>query len=133
MYPLVKTEFVYEDDGDNRPQVITKEIPFATTELAKLRKDFARTARESETEYVWRVPLSGGGGILLSEREAEGYWGPGVFLTTGDCRAPWSLTEGCVLGGGVEPAGEGGSPGHNGHNGSVAGKCAESGLSSDDL
>jgi len=60
MYPLVKTEFMYEDDGDNRPQVITKETPFAATELAKLRKDFARTARESETEYVWRVSLSGG-------------------------------------------------------------------------
>ena len=82
MYPLVKTEFVYEDDGDNHPQVITKEIPFAATELAKLRKDFARTARESETKYVWRVSLSRGDGILWSEREAEGYWGPGVFLTT---------------------------------------------------
>ncbi|XP_075302410.1 LOW QUALITY PROTEIN: uncharacterized protein LOC142365467 [Opisthocomus hoazin] len=93
MYPLVKTEYVYEDDGDNCPQVITKEIPFAATKLAKLRKDFARTARESETEYVWRVSLSGGDGILLSEREAEGYWGPGVFLTTGDRRAPWSLTQ----------------------------------------
>jgi len=93
MYPLVKTEFVYEDDGDNRPQVITKEIPFAATKLAKLRKDFARTARESETEYVWRVSLSGRDGISLSEREAEGYWGPGMFLTTGDRRAPWSLTQ----------------------------------------
>jgi len=45
MYPLVKMEYVYEDDSDNRPQVITKEIPFTATELAKLRKDFARTAR----------------------------------------------------------------------------------------
>ncbi|KFR16513.1 hypothetical protein N306_03650, partial [Opisthocomus hoazin] len=35
----------------------------------------------------------GGHGILLSEREAEGYWGPGVFLTTGDRQAPWSLTQ----------------------------------------
>ncbi|GAB0180729.1 hypothetical protein GRJ2_000538200 [Grus japonensis] len=90
--PLVKTAYVYEDDSDNRPQVITKEIPFTATELAKLRKDFARTARESEPEYVWRVSLSGGDGILLSEKEAEGYWGPGMFLTTGDHRAPWLLT-----------------------------------------
>jgi len=81
---LVKMEYVYEDDGDNRPQVITKEIPFLATELANLRKDFARTMRESETEYVWRVSLLGVDGILLSEREAEGYWGPGVFLTTGN-------------------------------------------------
>ncbi|GAB0189146.1 hypothetical protein GRJ2_001379900 [Grus japonensis] len=93
MCPLVKTEYVYEDNNDNRPQVITKEIPFTATKLAKLRKDFARTARESKTEYVWRVPLSGGDGILLLEKEAEGYWGPGVFLTTGDRRAPWSLTQ----------------------------------------
>uniref|UniRef100_A0A8C0IIM2 Uncharacterized protein n=1 Tax=Bubo bubo TaxID=30461 RepID=A0A8C0IIM2_BUBBB len=93
MYPLVKTEYVYEDDRDNRPQVITREVPFTSTELAKLKKDFARTAKESETEYVWRVSLSGGDGILLSEKEAEGYWGPGVFLTTGDHRAPWSLTQ----------------------------------------
>uniref|UniRef100_A0A8C8AKQ8 Uncharacterized protein n=1 Tax=Otus sunia TaxID=257818 RepID=A0A8C8AKQ8_9STRI len=96
MYPLVKTEYVYKDDSDNCPQVITKVVPFTATELAKLRKDFARTAKESETEYVWRVSLSGGDGILLSEKEAEGYWGPGVFLTTGDRRAPWSLTQRAV-------------------------------------
>lgn len=30
---------------------------------------------------------------MLSEKEAEGYWGPGVFLTTGDNRAPWTLTQ----------------------------------------
>jgi len=65
-------EFVYEDNSDNRPQVITKEIPFAATKLAKLRKDFERSSRESKTEYVWRVSLSGGDGILLSEREVEG-------------------------------------------------------------
>ncbi|KFV50644.1 hypothetical protein N341_10104, partial [Tyto alba] len=93
MYPLVKTEYVYEDDSDSRPQVTTKEVPFTATELAKLKKDFARTAKETETEYVWRVSLSGGDGIMLSEKEAEGYWGSGVFLTTGDCRAPWSLTQ----------------------------------------
>lgn len=93
MYPLVKTEYLYEDNNDDRPQVLTKETPFTATELAKLKKDFARTPKESETEYVWRVSLSGGDGILLSEKEAEGYWGPGVFLTTGNRRAPWSLTQ----------------------------------------
>ncbi|XP_042644246.1 uncharacterized protein LOC122152922 [Tyto alba] len=93
MYPLVKTEYVYKDESDDRLQVITKEVPFTATELAKLKKDFARTAKESETEYVWRESLSGGDGIILSEKEAEGYWGPGVFLTTGDRRAPWSLTQ----------------------------------------
>jgi len=134
MYPLLKTEFVYEDDGDNRPQVITKEIPFAATELAKLQKDFARTARESETEYVWRVSLSGGERDLVVGKGSGRVLGPGRVLN--HRRSPSLVvadSEDCVLGGGFEPAGEGGSPGHNGHNRSVAGKCAESGLSSDDV
>lgn len=93
MYPLVKTEYLYESDSNNRPQIVTKETPFTVTELAKLRKDFSRTPRESETEYVWKVSLSGGDEILLSEKEAEGYCGPGVFLTTSNNQAPWSLTQ----------------------------------------
>uniref|UniRef100_A0A8C5TRN6 Uncharacterized protein n=1 Tax=Malurus cyaneus samueli TaxID=2593467 RepID=A0A8C5TRN6_9PASS len=91
--PLIKTEFLYENDQDQAPVITTKEVPFTATELAKLKKDFSRHPRESETEFVWRVSLSGGDQILLSEKEAEGYWGPGVFLTTGDHRAPWSLTQ----------------------------------------
>ncbi|KAM6103464.1 uncharacterized protein LJ206_014311 [Theristicus caerulescens] len=91
--PLVKTEFTYDNDQDDSPQITTKEVPYTATELAKLKKEFGRTAKESETEYVWRVSLSGGDQILLSEKEAEGYWGPGVFLTTSDHRAPWSLTQ----------------------------------------
>lgn len=61
--------------------------------LAKLKQELGHTPKESETEFVWRVSLSGGDQILPSEKEAEGYWGPGVFLTTGDHRAPWSLTQ----------------------------------------
>jgi len=38
----------------------------------------------------------GGDGILLLEREAEGYWGPGVFLITDDPRDPWSPTQRAV-------------------------------------
>ncbi|XP_069626013.1 uncharacterized protein [Haliaeetus albicilla] len=102
--PVIKTEYVYEDSSDDRPQVITKEAPYTATELTKLRKDFSRMAKESEMEYVWRVSLSGGDGILLSEKEAEGYWGPGVFLTTGDYRAPWSLIQRAVYwAGGLNP------------------------------
>jgi len=48
-YPLIKTEYIYEDNSDNCPQVITTEIPFMASELAKLQKDFARTARELDT------------------------------------------------------------------------------------
>ncbi|XP_051499549.1 uncharacterized protein LOC127396039 [Apus apus] len=91
--PLIKREYYYEDPDDEQPSSVTKEVPYSATELAKLKKEFARNAKESETEYVWRVSLSGGDQILLTEKEAEGYWGPGVFLTTGDQRAPWSLTQ----------------------------------------
>ncbi|GAB0206780.1 hypothetical protein GRJ2_003143600 [Grus japonensis] len=58
--PLVKTEFKYEDDEDEFPQITTKEVPYSAIELAKLKKDFGRNPEESETEYVWRVSLSGG-------------------------------------------------------------------------
>ncbi|XP_010293447.1 PREDICTED: LOW QUALITY PROTEIN: uncharacterized protein LOC104616342 [Phaethon lepturus] len=91
--PLVKTEYIYDDDQDQSPQVTTKEVPYTATELAKLKKDFSRTPGESEMEYVWRVSFLGGDQILLSEKEAEGYWGPGVFLITGNHCAPWSLTQ----------------------------------------
>ena len=89
--PLIKTTF--DNSLDLDPQMNIKEIPFSATELAKLKKDFSRSPKESETEYVWRVSLTGGGQILLTEKEAEGYWGPGVFLTTGNNHAPWSLTQ----------------------------------------
>ena len=70
-----------------------KEIPFSATELAKLERDFSCSPKESETEYVWRVSFTGGDQIVLMEREAEGYCGPGVFLTAGNNHAPWSLTQ----------------------------------------
>ncbi|XP_072216209.1 uncharacterized protein [Excalfactoria chinensis] len=91
--PLIKTEYTFDNGEDLDPQMNVKEIPFSATELAKLKKDFSRSPRESETEYVWRVSLTGGDQIMLTEKEAEGYWGPGVFLTTGNNRAPWSLTQ----------------------------------------
>ncbi|XP_048793816.1 uncharacterized protein LOC125689990 [Lagopus muta] len=91
--PLIKTEYTFDNSEDLDPQMNIKEIPFSATELAKLKKDFSRSPKESETEYVWRVSLTGGDQIRLTEKEAEGYWGPGVFLTTGNNRAPWSLTQ----------------------------------------
>uniref|UniRef100_A0A8C5TJH5 Uncharacterized protein n=1 Tax=Malurus cyaneus samueli TaxID=2593467 RepID=A0A8C5TJH5_9PASS len=91
--PLIKMEYSYEGNQDQAPLITTKEVPYTATELAKLKREFSRHPRETETEYVWRVSLTGGDQILLSEKEAEGYWGPGVFLTTADHRAPWSLTQ----------------------------------------
>jgi len=70
-----------------------KEIPFSATELAKLERDFSCSPKESETEYVWRVSLTGGDQILLNEKEVEGYSRQGVFLTTINSCATWSLTQ----------------------------------------
>lgn len=58
-------------------------IPWSPAELAKLQEKYSRRLEESETEYVWRVSLMvGGNRVLLSEEEAGGCWGPGVFLAT---------------------------------------------------
>ncbi|XP_074713432.1 uncharacterized protein LOC141938585, partial [Strix uralensis] len=91
--PLIKAEYAYINDEDNDPHITTKEIPYTPTELAKMKREYGRLPKESETEYVWRVSLTGGDQIQLNEKEASGYWGHGVFLTTGDRRAPWSLTQ----------------------------------------
>ncbi|KAK4814008.1 hypothetical protein QYF61_004638 [Mycteria americana] len=98
--PLIKTEFQYEGGADTVPEIITKEIPHSATELAKLQDRYSRLPRETETEYVWRVSLTGEDRIKLSEEEAQGYWGPGVFLTVPDTQAPWSLTQ---RAGGLDP------------------------------
>ncbi|KFO11890.1 hypothetical protein N312_11416, partial [Balearica regulorum gibbericeps] len=90
--PLIKTEVMY-DSEDAEPAVTTKEIPYTVTELPKLQEKYSRQAKETETEYVWRVSLTGRDRIRLSEEEAQGYWGPGVFLTVDDERKPWSLTQ----------------------------------------
>ncbi|XP_071657677.1 uncharacterized protein [Patagioenas fasciata] len=90
--PLVKTEIVH-DGGEAEPTIITKEIPYTVTELAKLGEKYSRLAMETEMEYVWRVSLTGGDRIRFSEEESQGYWGPGIFLTVEDDREPWSLTQ----------------------------------------
>uniref|UniRef100_A0A8C5UD78 Uncharacterized protein n=1 Tax=Malurus cyaneus samueli TaxID=2593467 RepID=A0A8C5UD78_9PASS len=93
MRRLIKTEYNYISDEDFDPHITTKQIPFTATKLAKLKKEFGRLPHKSETEYVFRVSLTGGDQIQLTEQEASGYWGHGVFLTTGDKRHTWSLTQ----------------------------------------
>ncbi|KFU99171.1 hypothetical protein N339_02605, partial [Pterocles gutturalis] len=90
---LFPTEFQYEGDNESGTAVITKEIPHSPTELARLQEKYSRLPKESETEYVWRVSLTGGDRIKLNEDESQGYWGPGVVLTVDDTQAPWSLTQ----------------------------------------
>ncbi|XP_071657723.1 uncharacterized protein [Patagioenas fasciata] len=91
--PSVKTEYFYANEEDTDPHITTKQTPYSATELTKLKKEYGRLPKESETEYVWRVSLTRGDQIRLSEQEANGYWGHGIFLTTGDRCAPWSLTQ----------------------------------------
>ena len=93
MRPLIKTDYTFDGSEDLDRQMSIKETPFSATKLAKLKKDFSRSLKESETEYVWRVSFTGGDQILLTEKEAEGYWGPGLFLTTGKNHALQSLTQ----------------------------------------
>lgn len=102
--PFIKTEYNYINYEDVDPHITTKQPPFSTTELAKLKKEFGRLPHESETEYVFRVSLTGGDQIKLTEQEASGYWGHGVFLTTGDKRDSWSLTQRAAFwAGGINP------------------------------
>ncbi|XP_010116908.1 PREDICTED: LOW QUALITY PROTEIN: uncharacterized protein LOC104478290 [Chlamydotis macqueenii] len=102
--PLSETDLKAEESG------VGQMGPIAA-ELAELKREYGRLAKESETEYVWRVSLSGGDHAPLSEREAEGFWGPGVSLTTGDNRAPWSLTQRAAYwAGGLNPLERGDPP-----------------------
>lgn len=102
--PFIKTEYNYINDEDVDPHITTKQTPFSATKLAKLKKEFGRLPHESETEYVFRVSLTDGGQIKLTEQEASGYWGHGVFLTTGDKRDSWSLTQRAAFwAGGINP------------------------------
>lgn len=43
---------------DDIPYITMKEIPYMTTELVKLKKEYSQIPKESETEYIWRVSLT---------------------------------------------------------------------------
>lgn len=62
-------------------------------ETVKFQKKYSRLLWESETEYVWRVSLTGGDQIMLPEAEAQRFWGPRMFLSVDDQRESWSLTQ----------------------------------------
>ncbi|KAK4823507.1 LOW QUALITY PROTEIN: hypothetical protein QYF61_002983 [Mycteria americana] len=97
--PLIKTEFQYEGGADTAPEIITKEIPYSATELAKLQDRYSSLEKRRQN-VCGGSPSRGRTEFKLSEEEAQGYWGPGVFLTVPDTRAPWSLTQ---RAGGLDP------------------------------
>ncbi|XP_074787741.1 LOW QUALITY PROTEIN: uncharacterized protein LOC141973265 [Athene noctua] len=92
--PLIKAEYAYINDEDNDPHIKEiKEIPYTLTELAKIKREYGRLPKESEAEYVWCASLTRGDQIQINEKEVSGYWGHGIFLTTGNRRTPWYLTQ----------------------------------------
>lgn len=89
---LALTEGREKQLSDDETRTTVRPIPWSPMELVELQEKYSRQPGESEVEYVWRVSLTGGDRILLSEEEAEGYWGPGVFLTTTAGNHNYSLT-----------------------------------------
>lgn len=80
--PIIKTEETTGPRGGagNHTQKITQ---FDSIQLANLQECYGRKPGETETEYLWRVSLTGGDRVLLNGEEANGFWGPGVFLNSG--------------------------------------------------
>ncbi|KAK4810621.1 hypothetical protein QYF61_007358 [Mycteria americana] len=91
--PIVKTERTVGPRGGH-PRHTMRTIPWDPLQLTNLQERYSRKPGETETEYLWRVCLSGGDRIMLSEDEASGYWGPGVFLNLGPdpTNTPHSIT-----------------------------------------
>ncbi|KAF4804603.1 hypothetical protein TURU_006377 [Turdus rufiventris] len=69
--PVIKTQYDYLSHDDTDPHMSSKETPYTAPELAKLKKEYGQLPHESETEYVFRVSLTGGDYIQLSEQEAR--------------------------------------------------------------
>uniref|UniRef100_A0A8B9J1F9 Uncharacterized protein n=1 Tax=Amazona collaria TaxID=241587 RepID=A0A8B9J1F9_9PSIT len=100
--PLIKTEVT--DKGNDEIHTTIRATAWSPTELMNLKEKYSRRAGESETEYLWRVSLQGGDMIMLSEEEAGGFWGPGVFLTTTPGEHHYSLTARVAhWAGGIDP------------------------------
>ncbi|KAK4816713.1 hypothetical protein QYF61_020599 [Mycteria americana] len=99
MRPLMRTETT-TGRGGRVSLASTRMVPYSATQMPKIQEKYTRLAQERETEYVWRISWTGGDGVLLWEDEAQGYWGPGVYLTTDDPREPWSSTQRAAYGAG---------------------------------
>uniref|UniRef100_A0A8B9B985 Uncharacterized protein n=1 Tax=Anser brachyrhynchus TaxID=132585 RepID=A0A8B9B985_9AVES len=99
--PLVKTETTVDDD---EIRTTVRMIPWSPAELVKIQEKFSRWSGESEVEYVWQASLEGGDRVMLSEEEAGGFWGPGVFLTTTPGDHNYSITaQAAYWAGGIDP------------------------------
>ncbi|KAK4819789.1 hypothetical protein QYF61_011389 [Mycteria americana] len=91
-------------DDDDEIHTTVRTIPWSPAELIKIQEKFSRQPGESEVEYVCRVSLEGGDRIMLSEEEAGGFWGLGVFLTTTPGEHNYSSTaRAAYWAGGIDP------------------------------
>ncbi|KAM9591186.1 uncharacterized protein ACIBXB_006082 [Morphnus guianensis] len=100
--PLIKTERHTGPHGGS-PRTTIRTTPWSGPKLSKLQAKFSRKPGETETEYLWRISLTGEYQILLSDDEARNYWGPGVFLSAGP-PGDQSITSRVVYwAGGVDP------------------------------
>lgn len=55
---------------------------FDPLQRANLQNQYSRNPGETETEYLWRLSLTGRDRIVLNGNKANSYWGTGVFLIT---------------------------------------------------
>ncbi|XP_074965396.1 uncharacterized protein LOC142064386 [Phalacrocorax aristotelis] len=80
--PITKTKVSAGPQG-GKWRNTAETIPWDPLPLANLQEKYGRKTGESETEYLWRVSLTGGDRIMLDQGVAAGFWGPGVFLNEG--------------------------------------------------
>ncbi|KAM9591119.1 uncharacterized protein ACIBXB_006056 [Morphnus guianensis] len=80
--PIIKTEETTGPRG-GAGDCTRKTTPFDPIQMANLQECYGHKPGETETEYLWRVCLTGRHRILLNGDEANGFWGPGVFLNAG--------------------------------------------------
>ncbi|OPJ67375.1 hypothetical protein AV530_011660 [Patagioenas fasciata monilis] len=98
----LKTE-KYTGQHGRKPPSAVRTIRWTEHELSCLQDKFSRKPGETETEYIWRVSLTGGDRILLSNDEAGGFWGPGVFLNGGPDGDQSPTSRVAYWAGGVDP------------------------------
>lgn len=93
MKPIIKTEISEGPQGLQKRNV-TKTTPWNPLQMANLQEKYKRQTGEIETEYIWRLYLTGGDDVLLDGAESYGFWGAGIFLDHGPQppNEPHSLT-----------------------------------------
>lgn len=73
------------------PSTTARPTPWMGLELGALQPKLFCSPGETENECLWRIPLMGGAQIVGSDKELNGFGGPGVVLSNGPADVlPWS-------------------------------------------